>query len=106
MILILTCDTAEQFLSNSRTYFTPEIINDIEIETRGQSQNSAGYEFRKGIITASKAHDVKTKMVKIKNEKGGFINMWSLIQRISGLITKPHLPALIYGRENEPFAAV
>ena len=47
--------------------------------TRGQSDIS----FRKGIITASKSHEVMTKMKKVINGGGGIVNLWSSFQKVS-----------------------
>ena len=46
-----------------------EQIRQIELCTRGQCCNEQSYLCRRGIITASKAHEVITKMKKIR--KGG-----------------------------------
>ena len=52
--------------------------------------------------TASKACEVVTKMIKVEKCGGGTGNMWSLNQRISGLVfVKPNIPALKYGRDME-----
>ena len=49
--------------------FTKENIETIEKLTMGQSENEHWFEYRKCLITASKAHEVVTKMTKV--EKGG-----------------------------------
>ena len=43
---------------------TSERISKTEAQTRGQNQNQLWYACRKGVITASKAHEVFTKMKK------------------------------------------
>ena len=74
--------------------------------TRGQNQNTIWYQFRKGVITASKSHEVKTKMEKIVKGGGGYVSIWDLVQKISGhIFTNPNIPALKCGREMEPHAA-
>ena len=76
-----------------------EKISKIELLTRGQSNNELWYNYRKGVITASKGHSVLTKMNKILKPTGGCVDMWSLCQKISGLsFTNPDLPALKYGQ--------
>ena len=76
-----------------------EKISKIELLTRGQSNNELWYNYRKGVIRASKGHSVLTKMNKILKPTGGCVDMWSLSQKISGLsFTNPDLPALKYGQ--------
>ena len=43
-----------------------------------QSENENWFEYRKCLITASKAHEVVTKMTKVEKGGGGIISMWSL----------------------------
>ena len=58
--------------------------------TRGQAANKCWHTFRKGVITASKGHDIKTKMEKIKCQ-GDLtkVNLWNIFQQISGLTFAP-----------------
>ena len=51
--------------------------------TRGQSSNDAWYRFRKGAITASKYHEVITKMKKLKHGATN-VNTFALDQKILG----------------------
>ena len=77
-------------------------INSIEIATQGQNENNSWFIYRKGVITASKAHDVLAKVRKYEKRAGGTIDMWSLNQKISGLtFVNPDIPALKYGRNME-----
>ena len=83
---------------------TEKSIKAIEVMTQGQNTNQNWYHHRKGVITASKAHDVKTKMTKIMNNLS--VSSWALDQKISGLVfVSPDIPALKYGRSMEEFAA-
>ena len=87
------------FKENLRV-FTKENIETIEKLTMGQSGNAHWFEYHKYLITGTKAHEVVTKMTKIENDGGGAINMWSLNQKISGLVVvKPNIPALKHGRD-------
>ena len=53
-------------------------------------------------ITVSKAHEVVTKMTEVEIGGGGTIDMWTLDQKISGLVfIKPNIPALKFDREME-----
>ena len=68
-------------------------------------QTNVGIHFEKA-KTASKGHDIKTKMEKIKSQ-GDLtkVNLWNIFQQISGLIfVNPNIPALKYGREKEIYA--
>ena len=58
--------------------FTKENIETIEKLTIGQNENEYWYEYRKCLITASKAHDVVTKMAKVQKGGGETISIWSL----------------------------
>ena len=68
--------------------------------TKGQSDNTDWFHFRKGTITASKSHEIKTKMEKFVNGGSGYVNMWSLCQKISGFypaLTQIYLPLSMEG---------
>lgn len=102
--MISSSDNKITFLSKLDSQMTPEARKKIEEITCGQSENQAWYLFRKDIVTASKAHEVLTKMKKFK--KGNLnVNLWSLFQKVSGSVfINPNIPALKYGREMEPVA--
>ena len=103
--IIFMSKSVEEFLTNIKFNFTNQTIEKIESITKGQSDNTAWFQFRKGTITASKSHEIKTKMEKFIKGGGGYINMWSLSQKISGLtLTSPNIPALKYGRDMEQHA--
>ena len=49
-----------------------------------------------------KVHEVVTKMTKVEKGGGGTVNMWSLNQKISGLVfVESNIPAQKYGRNME-----
>ena len=84
---------------------TSENISKIEAQTRGQNQNQLWYASRKGVITASKAHEVFAKMKKVIKGTGRYVNLWVLNQKIPGLtFVNPNMPSLKYGRDMEPEA--
>ena len=62
--------------------FTKENIETIEKLTMGQNQNVHWFEYRKCLITALKVLEI----FKVEKGGGGTINMWSLKQKISGLV--------------------
>ena len=64
--VLLLSETETSFYENLKHNFNKKNINRIEMLTRGQSSNDAWYRFRKGVITASKCHEVLTKMKKLK----------------------------------------
>ena len=59
-------------------FFAEENIESIEKFTIGQSENEHWFEYCQCLITASKAHEVVTKITKVEKGGGGTINMWSL----------------------------
>ena len=80
---------------------TVDNIEIIESSTHGQSSNEMWYQYRKGVITASKSHDVLTKMKKV-SQCSVSVDMWPLHQKISGMVfVNPNIPALKYGRVME-----
>ena len=84
------------FKENLR-FFTKENIETIEKLAMGQSENEHCIEYRKSLITASKAHEVITKMTKIeRGGGGGTIKMRSLSQKTSELgFVKPNIPVMV-----------
>ena len=100
-ILLLSISKCD-FYDNLTLNLNNSNITRIEQITRGQSENESWYSFRKGVITASKGHDVLTKMKKVKKSGFEVINIFSLNQKISGnYFTSPDIPALKYGRTME-----
>ena len=99
--IILMSQSIKAFKENLSKNMTVENIKLIESSTYGQSSNETWYRFRKGVITASKSHDVFTKMTKLSKASGS-VDMWPLHQKISGMIfVNPNIPALKYGRVME-----
>ena len=93
------------FFENLKTFMTSKNISKIEAQTRGQNQNQLWYACKKGVIAASKAHDIFTKMKKEIKGTGGYVNLWALNQKISGLtFVNPNIPSLKYGKDMEPEA--
>ena len=100
--VIFMSNSIENFNENLLINLTKLNISQIEILTRGQNTNECWYSYRKGVITASKGHDVKVRMEKIRKNMGNNENLWQLFQKISGLVfVNPNIPALKYGREME-----
>ena len=76
----------EDFVANIFIRMDQNTISQIELKTRGQSDNSDWFQFRKFVITSSKGHDVIVKMKKVKKLDGGYIDMYSLNENIFGRI--------------------
>ena len=57
----------EDFFANLFVDMSKEKISKIELLKRRQNNNKLWYNYRKGVIAASKAHSVLTKMNKILN---------------------------------------
>uniref|UniRef100_A0A7M5WWY6 YqaJ viral recombinase domain-containing protein n=1 Tax=Clytia hemisphaerica TaxID=252671 RepID=A0A7M5WWY6_9CNID len=109
--VILTSKSTDEFLTNVTNDLTNDIIDKIEVATKGQSTNELWYQHRKSVITASKVHEVKTKMETIikgyqKGDERSEVLMWSLTKKIAGFtFLNPNNPALKYGREMEGMAS-
>ena len=76
-------------MSDFKDYLSVFTIGNIETIgklTMDQSENKHLFEYRKCLITATRAHEVVTKMTKLEKGGGGTVNMWSLNQKISGLV--------------------
>ena len=100
--IFLISSSKQQFLDNVERLMTPENNFKIEQLTIGQNENLNWFLCRKYVITASRSHDVLTKMRKVQRNSADVVNMWPLFQRISGLThTNPNVPALKYGRTME-----
>ena len=100
-------ENAQMFYKNLSKVFNSVNLEQIEHFTRGQSSNESWFVYRKGVISGSKGHNVKTKMEKLKKGGGcGNVNLWQVFQKISGLVfVNPNIPALKYGRSMETNAA-
>ena len=104
IIVMSSCIT--EFYNNMKQNMTKENVHIIENVTRGQSCNKHWFSLRNGVITASKGHDVMTKMKIVQKLSGGYIDMYALNEKVSGRIfINPDIPALKYGRDMEPEAA-
>ena len=100
--ILIMSDSPDNFRKNIVTAFSLNKIRDIEICTRGQSENESWFEYRKGVITGSKGHEVKTRMQKLQKHGGESVNLWPVFQKISGLtFVNPNIRALKYGRTME-----
>ena len=76
--------TADEFYLHME-YF-PSRVKDIEIKTRGQSNNPLWMAVRKHMISASKAHAVKTRMASIEKAKieNKVLDLTAIFKKISG----------------------
>ena len=91
--------------ANIKVNFSVTSIKQIQMITKRQSDNTAWFQFRKGTVTASKSHEIKAKMEKFVKVGIGYVNMWNLCQKISGLTSiNPNIPTLKYGRDMEQHA--
>ena len=99
--VILKSDNVKMFYMNLPEVFTAKKLEIIEYCTRGQSNNELWFIHRKGVISGSKGHDVKSKMEKL-NKGVMHVNLWQTFQKISGLVfVNPNIPALKYGQSME-----
>ena len=94
--------TLDDYHQQVKAHFKRKDISEIKKLTRGQNNNEQWFAFRKGVVTGSKAHEVKTKMTKFTESDGSSTNLWSLFKKVSGMtFVNPNIPALKYGREME-----
>ena len=75
---------------------------EIERQTRGHADNEQWFRFRKHVITASKAHDVKTRMETAQREEMESTDFKAVCEKVSeSSKINPNIPALKYGRAIE-----
>ena len=86
----------EEALQVSRTL---DHISDIEALTKGQSENSAWFDFRKGVITASISHNVLSKVKNPERSTGD-----NIVARVLGYTKLIKTTAMSWGIEREKFA--
>ena len=85
----------EDIFANLVVDMSGEKILKTELLTRGHKKKKLWYNYGKEVITASRSHSAFTKMKMILKPTGGYVDMWSLSQNISGLsFTNPYLPSL------------
>ena len=68
--VLLPSSSKEEFFQNLTKNLSKATITRIEEVTRGQASNSLWFQHRRGVISASKVHEVKTKMSKIAKKDG------------------------------------
>ena len=82
---ILMFNSVEQFSANIKVNFSVTNIEQIQMITKGQSDNNtAWFQFRKGTVTVSKSHEMEQKWKKNCQSRGWFCehmelmpeNMW------------------------------
>ena len=102
---MLELKDANEYLHRIKNVSSKEIA-DIEKKTLGQSENPDWFSYRRHVITASKGHDVKTRLATLKRLSGEKIDLEPLFAKIAGTSHVPsELPALKYGRSMEGDAA-
>ena len=98
---LLVSTTADELFLHME-YF-PSHMKDIELQTKGQSSNPLWCAIRKHVITASKAHAVKTTLAsiyKVKSE-GKVLDLSSIFKKRSGEGPSIDQPSLEYGQAME-----
>ncbi len=93
--------TGEDLRKNLSEKMTNAYITEIEEATKGQHANESWHKARHHVITASKAHSVKTRVeTAMKSaEKIDFTNTLACVRGNQKL--NDNVPALRYGREME-----
>lgn len=97
-------ETVETFISSLKIQ-TVQGICELELATRGQSENTIWQEQRVGRISSSTAHQVFTKVKTLQGTSSRSRDVSSLLKTILGESgPSPHIPAIKYGRVLEPRA--
>ena len=79
---------------------------DIERFTKGHSENPSWFSYRKHVITASKGHDIKTRMATVRKSSKE-VDLTSIFSKVKGVSNMNlYLPALRYGRSMENDAGI
>ena len=79
-----------------------EKIRQIELCTIGQCCSGQWHLCRRDVITVSKAHEVITRMKKVREGGRGVVNIWSVKEKKFGMtFVNPNIPALKYARDME-----
>ena len=67
--IILMSHSVEELFANTKVNFSINSIDQIQMITKGQSNNTAWFQLRKGTVTTSKSHQIKTKKKKLTKEE-------------------------------------
>ena len=62
--IILMAQSVDESFANVKNNFSITGIEQIQMVMKGRSGNTAWFQLRKGTNTASKSHEIKTKMEK------------------------------------------
>ncbi len=93
--------TADDYIANFKEKMTESNIIEIEKSTHGQNNNETWYLARKHVITASKAHAVKTRM-ETAMKSAEQTDFDSVLKKVAGMeVVSDSVLALKYGREME-----
>ena len=93
--------TADDYIANLKEKMTESNIIEIEKSRHGQNNNETWYLARKHVITASKAHAVKTRMETLM-KSAEQTDFHSVLKKVAVMeVVNDSVPALKYGREME-----
>ena len=73
----------EEYLQAISQISLKEIL-DIEQFTKGQSENPSWFSYRRHVITASKGHDVKTRMATVRKASEE-VDLTSIFNKVKGM---------------------
>ena len=99
--IIRQSSTQEEYFLKLEQQMSDENITMIEEATQGQSVNDKWHYARKHVVTASRAHSIKTRM-ETASKSATPIDFTNIIKNIEGTQwVNEDIPALKYGREME-----
>ena len=67
--IILMSHSVEELFANTKVNFSINSIDQIQMITKGQSNNTAWFQLRKRTVPTSKSHQIKTKKKKLTKEE-------------------------------------
>ena len=79
--ILLEVKDANEYLHRIQKISSKEIA-DIERKTLGQSENPDWFSYRRHVITASKGHDVKTQLAKLRRLSGEKLTLSHYLQKL------------------------
>jgi len=93
--------TQEEYLIKLSQDMSENNIAEVEKATRGQNSNNLWHDARKHVVTASRAHSVKTRM-ETSSKSATPIDFKNILKSVEGThFVNEDTPALKYGREME-----
>ena len=99
------CQSSEELMAAMTRVYTQSAVQKTEEDTRGQNESNSWFKYRVGVVTASKAHSVFTKVNTIKKSQDDQVDKTSLLNTLLGKTSvNANVKSLQYGRAMDPEA--